>query len=207
MSSVSCEYGFGPTHLNARFTNRCDNPRGHAATAHRQPDAIEIVHLFDQLQTKRALPGNYIIVVVWRHERRAGLCQHLLEFGFPISKRWPARDDATFVAFDVGAFEPRRRLGYDDPRRRIDNPSRARKRRAVITRGMRSDTHPTIRFPQAQHRIHRTANLERAGLLQVFTLEKQLCAGQVVQAFARDHRGAVHVRADAPRGIHHICVV
>src|SRR6516225_8055806 len=64
--------------------------------------------------------------------------------------------------------------------------------------------HPALGFlvTQRENRIGRPANLERSGLLQVLTLEKQLHASQSVKGCARQHRRPVNPWPDAFVSLH-----
>ena len=57
---------------------------------------------------------------------------------------------------------------------------------------MRYHSPPGFPVAQRENRICRPANLERARLLQVFTLEKQFSARQSVEGGARKHQRAMN---------------
>ena len=163
--------------MNTGCTNGSHNARRHATASHRQPNAVQFFGLIHQLQTERALSCNHVIVIVWRNAGRTGVGQHFLELRLSINERWPALHDLAAVPFYVGAFDRRRRLGHDDPRRRTHLARRVRECGAVIAGRMRSYAQTALGGRQPEHRVGRAAYLERAGFLQVFALEEQFGAG------------------------------
>src|ERR1043166_4021580 len=64
----------------------------------------------------------------------------------------------------------------------------------MIARRMCRYSTSRARFIECKDRICRPARLERADVLKIFALKKQICSGRLIQPLARHHRRAFNER-------------
>jgi hypothetical protein len=171
-----------------------------SAAADRGNDRIERADFAQQFEHRRALAGDDARVGVGMHERCAGLFAHGVGHRLARDDRRRAAVQRRAAGFDGFEFRRDRTFRHDDVRRDAARLRRERQRRAVIARGMRDDAARGCLVVERPHRVARTAELERAGALEVFAFEEQFRTGERIERARAQHGRDVRVRRDARGG-------
>src|SRR5690606_35502573 len=174
--------------------------RGQATAAHRHHQGIQRPARGQQFERRRALAGDHRRIGIGMDQARAGGGDHLRAGRL-------ARGDARRAAVQHGAVPgDRGQLGAHRVGRCHHVAGDAaggcgqRQRRAVVARGVRGHAVRGRRVGQLPDGIAGAAELERAAALQVLGLERQLAAGDRVQAGRAQQRRGAGMRDDPGRG-------
>src|SRR5437016_10415729 len=187
----------------AKYVHVRANPLGaetraaeQSAAAHGREYRVQVDDVFQQFLCRRGLSGDDAVIVVGMHQMRACLCLDTVAGCLPRSHRRLAENNFSAVALDGSGFHGGCILKHDDPRRNSSPGSRASHRGAMISARLRDDPLRRLFLCQGEDRVRRPANFERAGLLQVFVLEEELCPGHSVQGRRRQDRRTVDPGGD-----------
>src|SRR6185503_9985333 len=109
-------------------------------------------------------------------------------------------DDLGAVAAHRRELRLRRGGRHHDDARRPELARRPCHRLRVIAGRDRDETSRPLGVGEARHLVERAARLERADLLEVLALEREIAAGEFGERVRLHHRRAMHPAMDARRG-------
>ncbi len=175
-------------------------PGEETAAAHRRHHDVELGHVLEELERRRALSGDDVGMVVGRDQRAAGACQHLRRGRLPRRLVRLALDDVAAVLIHRaplhGVGVPR----HDDVRRDAAHARRQRQRLGVVARAVGHDARRRHLVGELEQRVGRAAELERTDLLQVLTFEEQRTSRHLIDRPTRDDRRTASCSVDAGGG-------
>ena len=133
---------------------------------------VEVGHILEKLQRRRALPGDDVRMVERRDDGQAALVGQLPRNRFAVARQPVVEHDLCAIAARRVDLDLRRVRRHDDGRGDAQHLGRQRQPLRVIARRKRHDAALALLRRQLRERVVRAAKLERARALQVFALEE-----------------------------------
>jgi len=159
----------------SRRRDRQRGSRNEPAAADRHEQHVDLaIRIFEQLERRRALARDHVLIIVGMHDRTARLrCKRACVRG-RIVERFPGEHDRRAEIARAAHLEKRRRGGHDDRRAQADTRPVIRYRLAVVSGRHRDDAAGALFGCEHQHGVERTALLIRSGGLTILHLQKHL---------------------------------
>jgi len=152
-----------------------------AATADGRDDDVEIRKIFEQFEGCGALAGDDLGIVVRMDKDGAGFFLKGFAGGVAGGDVVLAFGDAAAVGLDGLAFDARGSAGHDDP---CGNPSAAGSESncaGMIAGGLRDHAELGFVVGERKNGIRGSAEFEGAGFLEIFALEEEVSAREVIE--------------------------
>ena len=170
----------------------------HAAAADRCYDRIERARLVEQFHGTGRLAGDHPRIGIGMHQIGAVLGDDLGQRRLAGGGGRFAFDDLAAIAAHRGLLHLGRIAWHDDGRLDASPRGGIGQGLGVIARGMGGDTPGRLLVTQAKHRVAGAAGLEGTGLLQVFALEEQRGAAELVHELRGQDRCRMDMCGDPP---------
>ena len=186
-------------HRGPHRLHRDRHAGGEATAAERYDHAREVGHVVDQLEPERALPRHHHRIVERMAEREpgrvgVGACRgHRL-----VHARAALVHDGAERAARLDLRD--RRAGGHEQLAGHAVEQRGHRERLRVVAGAAGGHAAAGRVAERGERVHRAADLERAGSLQVLGLQHDVGVRPLRQGGRGDHRGVLHQPAPAVLG-------
>src|SRR3954454_4000208 len=176
------------------------SPGQQTAATEWSDDRRDLGPLLDDLQRGGAGAGDDVVMIERRDDRRSVFLRDLARDGVPRCRRDSRRHDLRAISLGGPHFHRDRALGHDDRRRDAEGVGGECDALGVVAGRERHDSAPALLRIELQQGVHRPADLERPGALQVLALQPHLHPRPFRERTAGQEGGAVDVGGDAEGG-------